>query len=228
MSDLSNWTERPFPDAMQHEGRFVRLERLSVARHGDALHAALTLDDGLWTYLPYGPFVDRAGFDVWLAGRAAFAAHVTYTVVDLRSHSAVGVLSLMEIRPASGVVEVGHVAFGPVMQRTPMGSEAICLLARYVFEGLGYRRFEWKCDNGNVPSRRAATRFGFAFEGVFRQHLVVKGRNRDTAWFAMTDGDWQLLAPAYARWLAAANFTADDRQIVALSALTSAALSSPE
>jgi RimJ/RimL family protein N-acetyltransferase len=221
-TDLADWAGCAMPDAPAHQGVFVRLERLDPARHGAALYAAFSVDDGVWNYLPYGPFGTVDAFNQWLEGRASERSQITHAVIDVASGQAVGLVSLMEIRAASGVVEVGHVAFSKVMQRTRLGSEALYLLADYVF-GLGYRRFEWKCDTRNAPSQAAAQRFGFVPEGVFRQHLVVKGRNRDTAWFSILDGEWPALAAAYRHWLAPENFGPDGAQRMALSALVRAA-----
>jgi RimJ/RimL family protein N-acetyltransferase len=154
----------------------------------------------------YGPFADEAAFMEWVPPRAALNDPYAYAVIDGESQRAVGILTLMEIRPAMRVIEVGHVVHSPAMQRTPLATEAHFLLARYVFESLGYRRYEWKCNALNEPSKRAAERFGFTYEGIFRQHMIVKGRNRNTAWYSMLDSEWPVRKRAYERWLAPDNF----------------------
>lgn len=168
--------------------------------------------DSTWDYLPYGPFDSQAAFIEWLEQRAPLADPFTYAIVDKAAGVARGLTSLMRIVPEHGVIEVGHIWLSPLLQRTPQATEALYLQARYVFDELGYRRFEWKCDNANMPSRRAANRFGFVFEGVFRQHMVVKGRNRDTAWYSIVDGEWPSRRAAFEAWLAPENFDADGRQ----------------
>ena len=158
------------------------------------------MDDAIWDYLPYGPFPDEGAYAAWVAQAAAGDDPLFFALTDRAGTSPGGVASLMRIAPEAGSIEVGHICLSPGLQRTRAASEAIFLFAEWVFAA-GYRRFEWKCDALNRPSRRAAERFGFSFEGVFRQAAVVKGRNRDTAWFAMTDGDWRCLEPAWRRWL---------------------------
>ncbi len=211
------------PDATPLVGEHVVLQRLDVARHGDALYAAAHgegADLRLWEYLPYGPFDgDRAGFLAHLSSQAPSTDPCFYAVVDAGSGAAAGVLSLMRIDPDNGTIEIGHVWFGASLQRTPQATEAIFLLARHAFEVLGYRRLEWKCDDANARSRAAALRFGFTAEGVFRQHMVIKGRNRDTAWFSILDGEWPAVGAAFRAWLAPENFDAEGRQRASLSAL---------
>ena len=213
-TDLSHWQPRPTPDRRELHGRFVHLAPLDPARHGDDLWAALQgPDPALWDYLPYGPFNQRAAFDTWLAGNASSRDPLFYAVLDNASGKALGLFSYLRITPQDGCIEIGHVAFGAPMQRTPGATEAIYLLARHAFDDLGYRRLEWKCDAANARSLRAAERFGFSAEGLFRQHMVRKGRNRDTAWFAIIDGDWPAVRDAFQRWLAADNFDADGQQL---------------
>ncbi len=206
------FTPRPRPARQPMEGRHARLEPLDAARHGDDLWQALDGHDRIWDYLPYGPFPDRAAFLGWLGERQALADPLYFAVIDQHSGKAVGLVTLMEIRPQHGVIETGHIVFSPALQRTPAATEAIYLQARHAFDDLGYRRFEWKCNNENAASRRAAERFGFIPEGVFRQHMVVKGRNRDTAWFSITDGEWPSVKAAFEGWLAPENFGPDGRQ----------------
>ena len=207
------WTERSRPVRAPIEGRYTRLEPLDAAKHGPSIWREVAGHDVVWTYLGYGPFPDEATFLDWLKGRAELVDPLYYAVVDVKTGEALGVITLMEQRPAVGVIEVGHIFFSPALQRTPIATEAIALAGRHVFDDLGYRRFEWKCDALNAPSRAAALRYGFQFEGVFRQHLIVKGRNRDTAWFGMTDGDWPKVKAAFDTWLEPQNFDADGGQI---------------
>jgi RimJ/RimL family protein N-acetyltransferase len=213
--DLSDWQPRPAPQRESLAGRLVRLEPLDSARHGDDLWLALQGpggDPALWDYLAYGPFASRAPFDSWLAGNAASADPLFYAVIDMASQSAVGLLSYLRIAPWDGCIEIGHIAFGQAMQRTPASTEAVWLLARHAFDDLGYRRLEWKCNALNARSMRAAERLGFVYEGTFRQHMLVKGQNRDTAWFSIIDSEWPARRDAFERWLAADNFDADGQQ----------------
>jgi RimJ/RimL family protein N-acetyltransferase len=219
VTDLANWTPRPRPERRAHEGRYVRLEPLDPARHGDALFEAGPTDAALLRYLPERPFADRASFQPWLDKAGASEDPLFFAVTDKASGRAEGRLSLMRIDPAHGVIETGHLLFGRRLGQTRGATEAIYLLARHVFDELGYRRFEWKCNDRNEPSKRAATRFGFVFEGVFRQHMVVKGENRDTAWYAMLDSEWPARRRAFERWLDPANFDESGRQRLSLSAL---------
>jgi RimJ/RimL family protein N-acetyltransferase len=212
------------PEAVILEGRFGRVEKLDPARHGEPLWEAVSGRDALWTYMSYGPFADTAAFTAWLAQRAMLDDPFSYTVIDARGR-ACGIATLMEIRPAMRVIEVGHIVYGSALQRTPLGTEAQYLLARYAFEELRYRRYEWKCDALNAPSRRAALRYGFSFEGIFRSHMIVKGRSRDTAWYAMLDAEWPARKRAFELWLAADNFDAAGRQRERLSAMMQSARS---
>jgi RimJ/RimL family protein N-acetyltransferase len=211
------------PDATPIVGARVVLERLDADRHGDALFAAAHgegADPHLWDYLPYGPFADdREGFARHLESQAVSTDPSFYAVVDVASGHASGVVSFLRIEPAHGVIEIGHVWFGGPLQRTPQATEAIFLLARHAFEVLGHRRLEWKCNNANARSKAAAARFGFTAEGVFRQHMVIKGRNRDTAWFSILDGEWPAVGAGFAAWLAPENFDADGRQRASLATL---------
>ena len=210
---------RGFPERRVLEGRFGRLEPLDVARHAESLWQAVKGADAMWTYLAYGPFTEEASFRAWLRGRQVLTDPLYYAVVDGRSGRALGCVTLMRIDQQNGVIETGHIFFSPALQRTPLATEAVFLEGRHVFDDLGYRRFEWKCDNANEPSRRAAGRFGFVFEGVFRQHLIVKGRNRDTAWFSIIDREWPARREAFERFLSPDNFDAQGRQKVSLSSL---------
>jgi RimJ/RimL family protein N-acetyltransferase len=202
-------------------GRFGTVERLDPARHRAGLWQAVSGHDKIWTYMAYGPFADEAAFSDWLTSRVALTDPYYYAIVE-PSGRAVGLATLMSIRPDMRVVEVGNILLSPAMQRTPLASEAQYLLARYAFETLRYRRYEWKCDALNAASRRAALRFGFTFEGIFRDHMIIKGRSRDTAWFAMLEADWPARKAAFERWLAPDNFDADGTQRTKLAALSGA------
>ncbi|HEX8594145.1 MAG TPA: GNAT family protein [Pseudomonas sp.] len=205
-----HWQPANLPDRKTLEGRFIRLEKLDTARHGDGLWGALegpNSDPKLWDYLPYGPFDQRDEFNAWLLRHEADTDPWFYAIVDQATGAVEGVISLMSIVPAHGRIEIGHVTFGAAMQRTPKGTEAIYLLARESF-ALGNRRLEWKCNGDNARSKRAADRFGFAYEGTFRQHMVVKGLNRNTAWYSILDGEWPELQNAFEGWLAESNFEA--------------------
>ena len=204
---VPGWSRRSPPDRVVLEGRYCRLEPLDPVRHTADLFDANGQDDGRgWTYLSYGPFDTLEGYRTWVEGAAASKDPLFSTIIETASGKPAGVAALMRIDPANGVVEVGHIKYAPALQRTPAATEAMFLLMRYVFEDLGCRRYEWKCDSLNAPSRRAAERLGFIYEGMFRQAVVYKGRSRDTTWFAMTDGDWPMLKRAYEAWLAPANF----------------------
>ncbi len=218
--DLSNWTPRPKPGTDAMEGRFVRLERLDPARHADGLFEASAQPDGdqRFRWLPDYPPTDRDAFRSWVARSAASEDPLFFAVIDKETGKVAGRQTFMRIDAANGVAEIGHIYWGPLVSRKPAATEALFLFACHIFDDLGYRRFEWKCDNENLPSKRAAHRFGFKPEGVFRQHLIIKGKNRDTAWFAMLDKEWTKLRPAYEAWLAADNFDADGAQKKSLEA----------
>ncbi|MBX3536317.1 MAG: GNAT family N-acetyltransferase [Chelatococcus sp.] len=210
---------RGVPERTVLAGRYCSLEPLDATRHAPDLWRALAGHDHLWDYLMQPPFADEASFTAYVAEREARTDPLGYVVIDSGRGQAVGWASLMEIRPEHGVVEVGNVLFSPLLQRTRIATEAIALLAAYVFDGLGYRRFEWKCNALNAASRRAAQRFGFTFEGIFRQHMIVKGQNRDTAWFAMLDSEWPARRAAFTAWLDPGNFDAQGGQLRSLAAI---------
>lgn len=216
--DLSNWTPRPRPQRIVLEGRYVRLEPLDPARHGDDLFEAATQGDAeaRFRYLFETVPDSREAFQAWLEKAAASEDPLFFAVVDKASGQAVGRQTLMRIDTAHGVIETGNIHWGPRMQRSRLSTEALFLHASHVFDELGYRRFEWKCHNANEPSKLAARRFGFSFEGLFRQHMVAKGANRDTAWFSMIDGEWPALKAGFVRWLDPANFGPDGAQILRL------------
>ena len=203
------------------EGRYARLEPVAPV-HAAGLIAA-SMEAKAFDYLFDVPPEGLAGVHAWIAKNAAAEDLVVHAVVDKASGVAGGRQSFMRITPEHGVIEIGNILWGPAIRRTRVATEALYLAAKHVFEDLGYRRFEWKCNDLNEPSKAAARRFGFEFEGVFRQHMWVKGANRDTAWFAMLDRDWPRLGAAYARWLDPANFDAAGRQRAPLAAATSAA-----
>jgi len=211
---LSGWTARPAPPRTAMEGRFCRLEPLDPARHAQDLFAANQRDaEGRnWTYLFVGPFADFGSYRVWLEQVAKADDPLFHTIVDLRTGKAVGVATFMRIDRPNGVIEVGNINYSPLLQRTPAATEAMFLMMCRVFDELGYRRYEWKCDALNAPSRAAALRLGFQFEGIFRQAVIYKGRNRDTAWFSMIDSEWPALKRAYEQWLAPENFDAEGGQ----------------
>lgn len=209
----------PRPERRVLEGRYLRLEPLSGAHAAD-LYATLPPAEApaLYHFLPDTPPATVEDVADWVVTHAAADDPLFFACVERATGRAVGRQSLMRITPEYGVIEIGHILWGGAMARSRLATEALWLMARYVFEELGYRRFEWKCDALNAPSRRAATRFGFQFEGVFRQHLWIKGRNRDTAWFAIIDADWPHLREGYARWLDPGNFDAAGRQRLSLDA----------
>lgn len=214
MSDLTHWQPARLPDTRTLQGRFIRLEKLDAARHRDGLWEALegpAADRKLWDYLFVGPFPERGAFDDYLAGLEGSTDPWFYTVIDQQTGAIHGFLGLMSIFPSAGRIEIGHVTFGASMQRTPKATEAVYLLARESF-ALGNRRLEWKCNANNARSKRAAERFGFSFEGTFRQHSVFKGQNRDTAWYSIIDSEWPAVQQAFESWLAVDNFK-DGQQI---------------
>jgi RimJ/RimL family protein N-acetyltransferase len=199
------------PQPVSLSGRCGAVERLDPDSHRDDLWDAVQGHPHLFTYMAFGPFAEVTAFSDWLSSRQHASDPYFYAIVQ-PSGRAVGLAALMSIRPEMRVVEVGNILLSPRLQRTPLATEAQYLLARYAFETLGYRRYEWKCDALNAASRRAALRFGFRFEGIFRDHMIIKQRSRDTAWFAMLAADWPARKAAFERWLAPENFTADGTQ----------------
>lgn len=218
---VGDWQPPPVPPRAPMAGRFCRVEPLDPDRHADDLYAANALDvEGRnWTYLSYGPFETLESYREWVRAAAASDDPQFYAIVDGATDGAVGVASYLRIAPASGSIEVGGLNFSPLLQRKPAATEAMYLMMKRAFE-LGYRRYEWKCDALNAPSRRAAQRLGFSFEGIFRQATVYKGRSRDTAWYAAIDGEWPMLEAAFTRWLDPANFDEHGQQRVRLAELT--------
>jgi RimJ/RimL family protein N-acetyltransferase len=214
----------PTPARVPIDGRYVRLDPLAPL-HAEALFEIGSHPDRerLYRYLPEEGVGSLADCGRWIAAKLASTDPMFFVCVDKKSGRVVGRQALMRITPEHGVIEIGNILWGPEMAKSRLSTEALFLMARYVFDDLRYRRFEWKCDSLNEPSRRAALRFGFEFEGIFRQHLMVKGRNRDTAWYAMLDRDWPALRSAYERWLDPANFDAAGRQRQPLAAARGAA-----
>jgi RimJ/RimL family protein N-acetyltransferase len=222
---VPGWKPPPRPPREPMQGRYCRVEPFDVGSHAADLHAANSADvEGrMWTYLAYGPFVSLGDYTAWAERVCTGDDPLFHAIIDAATGRAVGVASYLRIDPPAGSIEVGHIALSPVLQRTPAASEAMYLMMRRAFE-LGYRRYEWKCDALNAPSRAAAQRLGLSFEGVFRQATVYKGRNRDTAWYAAINGEWPALDAAFTRWLDPANFDAQGRQTTRLSEITTEAL----
>jgi RimJ/RimL family protein N-acetyltransferase len=219
---LPDWKPPPFPPHATLAGRFARIEPLQSARHARAIWEAQAEDptSARWTYSFHGPFASFEEFEGWAAGAQASRDPQFYAIVDAETGLASGMAAYMRIEPKHGVIEIGNIYYSPRLAKTRAATEAMYLFMANVFE-LGYRRFEWKCDSCNLPSRAAATRYGFTYEGEFRQAIVVKGRNRDTSWFAVIDRDWRAgLRDAYLRWLDPANFDDTGKQKLKLSGLT--------
>ena len=226
---VPNWVAPPSPDQMQWrdkmQGRYVRLEPLKAAQHCDDLFAAFAADvkNQIWDYLPYGPFATAADLADWMHATCTKPDPYFFCIIDQATHRAIGVASYLRINPDSGSIEVGHINFAPQLQSTIGATEAMYLMMRWAFMA-GYRRYEWKCNALNLKSRRAAQRLGLSYEGVFRQASISKGRNRDTAWFAVIDAEWPSLQIAFENWLHPENFDAAGQQKRSLSAMTEAVL----
>ena len=216
---VAGWQPPPVPDGAVLEGRYARLAPLSAADHAADLFKANSASDTIWDYLPYGPFASSATYHRWVREVTAGDDPLFYAIRNRDSGQWQGVASYLRIAPQAGSIEVGHINLSPALQRTRAATEAMYLMMAWAFEA-GYRRYEWKCDARNLASRRAAQRLGFSFEGIFRQAAVVKGRNRDTAWFAIIDAEWPGLKEAFRAWLSPANFDAEGRQIERLGDLT--------
>ena len=220
-SPLPGWTPPPHPPATAMEGRYCRLEPLDAERHADALHAANAHDpDGRnWTYLPYGPFPSADAYRDWLRAGEQSTDPLFFAIVTKSDDRPAGIAAYLRIAPEAGSIEVGHLHFSERLKHSPAATEAMYLMMERAFE-LGYRRYEWKCDALNAPSRAAAQRLGLSYEGVFRQATVYKGRSRDTAWYAAIDSEWPALRQALATWLAPENFDERGQQRQRLSELT--------
>jgi len=217
---LDHWKPLPLPLRDPMHGRTVTLEPLDAAKHAAPLWQAVQGHDDVWQWLFDGPYADEAAFTTALARKQAATDQIFYAILPISTGKPAGYASYLRMEPAHGVIEVGNILYSPALQRTTAATEAMFLMACHVFEDLGYRRYEWKCNAENAPSRRAAQRFGFTFEGIFRQHMVIKGRNRDTAWFAMLDHEWPARKAAFERWLDPANFDPDGRQIKPLDSIS--------
>jgi len=205
---VNDWHECQLPSRTDMDGRFCRLEALNVDKHAEDLFQSFSVDTNQhnWTYLPYGPFKEYESFYLWLKDICLSVDPLFYTVIDQNTHSALGLASYLRINPKVGVIEVGHIHFSPKLQKTIMSTEAMYLMMQRVFDELGYRRYEWKCDALNAKSRKSAERLGFTFEGVFRQATMYKGRNRDTAWYSIIDSDWLKIKQVFQNWLDPKNF----------------------
>lgn len=216
---LPGWAPPPRPTGEALEGQSVRLERMDPDLHAADLFRAYVGHDALWDYLPYGPFSAAAAYHRWAKDTGCGSDPLFYVIRQRDTGHCGGVASYLRITPDSGSIEVGHINLAPELNRSRASTEAMFLMMQWAFAN-GYRRYEWKCDALNMPSRRAAQRLGFSFEGVFRQATVVKGRNRDTAWFSVIDSEWPALSEAFRAWLSPANFDALGRQKERLSDLT--------
>ncbi len=216
---VPGWTAPLAPTGVVLDGQFVRLERMDPDTHAADLHRAYSGHDALWDYMPYGPFPSAAGYHRWAKDTATGDDPLFYVLRDKVTGHCGGVASYLRITPAAGSIEVGHICLSPEIARGRVWTEAMFLMMDWAFAN-GYRRYEWKCNALNMASRRAAQRLGFSYEGIFRQAAVVKGRNRDTAWFAIIDAEWPALREAYAAWLSPRNFDAMGRQKERLSDLT--------
>ena len=221
---VPGWAGAAPPDPCPVAGRFCRIEPLCL-HHAPDLHAAYSADrDGVvWDYLPYGPFGNVDDFERFLTQSCLGSDPLFYAIIDPGTGQAVGMASYLRIDPPNGVIEVGHINYAPALQRTPAATEVMYLMMRQIFDGWGYRRYEWKCNDLNDRSKRAARRLGFTFEGVFRQAAVIKGRNRDTAWFSITDREWPSVREAFEAWLAPQNFDEAGQQRASLAMLRDAA-----
>jgi len=218
---VPDWVARPAPPRTSIEGRYCRLEPLNADAHAAALFEAYGefSDAGNWTYLPYGPFSSLDEYTGWVVSMQDGDEALPFAISSGAEASPVGVASYLRINPLQGSVEVGHLSYSPALQRTAAATEAMYLMMRRAFDELGYRRYEWKCDSRNAASRRAALRLGFRYEGTFRQAMVMKGRNRDTAWFSILDREWPGKRAALQQWLDPSNFDGKGRQRTRLSAL---------
>ncbi len=211
---LDDWTPCPRPDGRRLNGTFATVAALDPVLHGDALFEAFSAEGSgaMWTYMPNGPFPDRAEFDAFLKDAENSADPLFYAIINNATGLAEGFASYLRIAPDVGTIEVGFIAMSPQLQKTATATEAMFLMMAHAFDDLGYRRYEWKCDNLNAPSKNAARRFGFTFEGIFRQATIYKNRNRDTAWFAILDSEWPRIKPSFQAWLDPANFDANGAQ----------------
>ena len=222
--DMSGWVPREKPERVVLDGHYVRLEPLDAAQHGRELFEASQAADAeeKFRWLAENPVADEAAFMAWVEKSETSEDPLYFAVIDKTTGKVAGRQTFMRIDTQNGVIEIGNIYWGPLIARKRAATEALYLFMRHAFADLGYRRFEWKCNNDNEPSKRAARRFGFTFEGVFRQHLIVKGLNRDTAWFSIIDKEWPALEKAYESWLSPANFEANGQQRQRLEAFRAA------
>lgn len=216
---VDNWTVPQYPNWDVLSGSYCRLERLSAEKHAALLFRVFEGHDQVWNYMPYGPFSSASQYHRWVREAEAMTDIVYYVIKNLQTGAFEGVASYLRIAPEAGSIEVGNINYSPSLQRTAAATEAMFLMMQWAFD-TGYRRYEWKCNALNKPSRRAGQRLGFSFEGVFRQAAIVKGRNRDTAWFAAIDSEWPALKEAFKAWLSASNFDTTGQQNERLSDLT--------
>ena len=225
---VENWSPPPMPPRRAMRGGYCIVEPLSVEKHSADLFRANQLDreNRIWVYLPYGPFDTLDDYQRWMTATCLGGDPMFFAILDRQTNQAAGVASYLRINPEAGSIEVGHINYSPAMQSTAMATEAMYLMMKNAF-ALGYRRYEWKCNALNQRSRTAATRLGFTFEGIFRQMLIVKNRNRDSAWYSILDKEWSAVEPAFQAWLAADNFDETGRQRQSLSTLTAKALNRP-
>ncbi len=217
-ADVIDWVACPRPPQTPLIGTYCDVVPLDAQAHGDALFAAFGADEtgAMWTYMPNGPFFERTPFDAFLTQAQSSTDPLFYAIINKETGRSEGFASFLRIEPTAGVIEVGFIAMSPLLQKTRAASEAMFLMMSHVFDDLGYRRYEWKCDNLNGPSKKAARRFGFTFDGMFPQATIYKGRNRDTAWFSILDKDWEHIRTGFQAWLDPANFDADGVQKTAL------------
>jgi RimJ/RimL family protein N-acetyltransferase len=215
---VNNWVEALKPSINEMIGQYCAVLPLNIDAHAESLYSAFTQDkeNKNWTYLPYGPFENFNEFKAWITGVENKDDPIFYVVIDKKNNSVVGLTSYLRINQRHGVIEVGHIHYSPLMQRTSMATEVMFLMMQYAFESLNYRRYEWKCDSLNEKSNQAALRLGFSFEGIFRQAIVYKGRNRDTAWYSILDSEWPRLKQAFLLWLSPSNFDGDGQQLMSL------------
>lgn len=218
-TSVPNWTPPPRPTALTLEGHHVRLTPFEADHHAASLFAAFAGHDALWDYMPYGPFSSASAYHRWAKDQQGKDDPVFLAICDAATGQATGLAAYLRITPDAGSIEVGHICLSPALQRTPAATEAMILMMDWAFRA-GYRRYEWKCNALNLPSRRAAQRLGFSYEGIFRNHMVIKGRNRDSAWFSVIDSEYPALREAFSAWLAPRNFDAAGRQRERLSDLT--------
>lgn len=216
---VQKWSVPQRPDAPVLLGKYARLELLSADRHAAEIHRANSVDDAIWDFLPYGPYTSAAGYHRWVRDITASDDPVFYAIKNLETGHFEGVASYLRIAPEAGSIEVGHINYSKPLQRSRAATEAMFLMMQWAYEA-GYRRYEWKCNALNMGSRRAAERFGFSYEGIFRQAGISKGRNRDTVWYASIDSEWSALKTAFSIWLTPENFDANGVQKESLSDLT--------